>query len=141
VRCRALLDTGSSMNFITERFADSLGIPQHKCSIPIGALDTLSMTSSRFITATITSTNKIYQRTLTFLIIPTISTSIPDQPIDRSTIPIPKNIQLADPTFHVPAPIDILLSSGPTVASLCVGQISLNPPTGPDLRLQKTQFG
>ncbi|XP_060831545.1 uncharacterized protein LOC132915753 [Bombus pascuorum] len=129
------------MNFITERLANSLGLPQQKCSISIKALDVLSTTSNRFITATITSTNGTYQRTLTFLIIPTISTSIPDQPIDRSTIPIPKNIHLADPTFHLPSPIDILLSSGPTIASLCVGQINLNPPTGPDLRLQKTHFG
>lgn len=30
VRCRALLDTGSSMNFITERLATSLRLPQHK---------------------------------------------------------------------------------------------------------------
>jgi hypothetical protein len=81
-----------------------------------------------------------YQRTLTFLIIPIISTSIPDQPINGSTIPIPRNMQLADPAFNLPAPIDILLSSEPTVASLWVGQINLNPATGRELRLQKTRF-
>nr|XP_033199424.1 uncharacterized protein LOC117161785 [Bombus vancouverensis nearcticus] len=58
IRCRALLDTGSSMNFITEELAKSLKIRQNKCSVPIGALDTLTTTSKRHITATITSTDE-----------------------------------------------------------------------------------
>ncbi|XP_043591764.1 uncharacterized protein LOC122571743 [Bombus pyrosoma] len=54
---------------------------------------------------------------------------------------IPRNLQLADPRFHRPAPIEILLSAGPTLASLCVGQLDINQDNGPDLRLQKTRFG
>ncbi|XP_050493812.1 uncharacterized protein LOC126875132 [Bombus huntii] len=60
IRCRAMLDTGSSMNFITEELAKSLKIRQNKCSVPIGALDTLTTTSKRHITATITSTDAPY---------------------------------------------------------------------------------
>ena len=119
--CRALLDTGSSMNFITEKLANSIKLNQRKCSVPIGTLNTLSMTSKRYITVTITSIDGTYERTLTFLIIPTISSWVPNQPVDRSTIQIPRNLQLADPRFHRPAPIEILLSAGPTLASLCVG--------------------
>ncbi|XP_068972383.1 uncharacterized protein [Bombus flavifrons] len=140
-RYRALLDTGSSMNFITEKLANSLKLNQRKCSVPIGTLNTLSTTSKRYITATITSIDGRYERTLTFLIIPTISSWIPDQPIDRSTIQIPRNLQLADPRFHIPAPIEILLSAGPTLALLCVGQLDISQANEPDLRLQKTQFG
>ncbi|XP_050495535.1 uncharacterized protein LOC126876672 [Bombus huntii] len=140
-RCRALLDTGASMNFITERLANSLRLNQRKCSVPIGTLNTLSTTSKRYITATITSVDGTYERTWTFLIIPTISTSIPDQPVDRSTIQIPRNLRLADPRFHRPAPIDVLLSAGPTLASLCVGQLDISQANGTDLRLQKTRFG
>ncbi|XP_060811419.1 uncharacterized protein LOC132904723 [Bombus pascuorum] len=72
---------------------------------------------------------------------PTLSTWIPDQPVDRSMIQIPRNIQLADPRFHRPAPIEIILSAGPTLASLCVGQLDISQSNGPDLRLQKTRFG
>ncbi|XP_033314107.1 uncharacterized protein LOC117216648 [Bombus bifarius] len=140
-RCRALLDTGASMNFITGRLANSLRLNQRKCSVPIGTLNTLSTTSKRYITATISSVDGTYERTWTFLIIPTISTSIPDQPVDRSTIQIPRNLRLADPRFHRPAPIDVLLSAGPTPASLCVGQLDISQANGPDLRLQKTRFG
>ncbi|XP_033363129.1 uncharacterized protein LOC117241277 [Bombus vosnesenskii] len=140
-RCRALLDTGASMNFITEKLANSLRLNQRKCSVPIGTLNTLSTTSKRYITATITSVDGTYERIWIFLIIPTISTSIPDQPVDQSTIQIPRNLRLADPRFHRPAPIDVLLSAGPTLASLCVGQLDISQANGTDLRLQKTRFG
>ena len=127
------------MNFVTERLANSLKLNQLKCSVPIGTLNTLSTTSKRYITATITSIDGTYERTLTFLIIPTISSWVPNQPVDRSTIQIPRNLQLADPRFHKPAPIEILLSAGPTLASLCVGQTDISQANGPDL--QKTRFG
>lgn len=141
IRGRELLDTGSSMNFITERFAKSLGIKQGRCSVPIGALDTLTTTSRRYLTTTITSLKGTYQRKLTFLVIPTITSLVPDQPVDRSMAQIPKNLQLSDPSFHMPGPIDILLSAGPTLASLSIGQIKIHPTHDTDLLLQKTRFG
>jgi hypothetical protein len=116
IRCSALLDTGSSINFITERFAKSLGLNQGKFSVPMGALDAFTTTSTRYLTATITSIDSTYERTLTFLIIPTITTLVPDQPVERSMIQIPRNLQLANPRFHIPAPIKISLSAGPTLA-------------------------
>ena len=123
IRSRALLDTGSTMNFMTEKLVKSLGIKQGRCSIPIGARDTLKTTAKRYITATITSMEDTYKRTVTFLVRLTIVTLVSDKPVDRSIIQIPRSLQPADPRFHRPGPIDILLSAGPTRASLCVGQI------------------
>ncbi|XP_071867010.1 uncharacterized protein [Bombus fervidus] len=141
IRARALLDTGSSMNFMTEKFAHSLYLKQRRCSVPIGALDNLTTTAKRQITATLTSIDGKYTRTMTFLIIPTISPAVPDQPIDRSLINLPKNLRLADPEFHQSRPIEVLLSAGPTLASLCIGQIKLNQANHSELCLQKTRFG
>ncbi|XP_068984994.1 uncharacterized protein [Bombus flavifrons] len=141
IRARALLDTGSSMNFMTEKFANSLGMKRRRCSVPISALDDLTTIAKSQITATIVSIDAKYERTVTFLIIPTISSLVPDQPIDRSAIQISKNLRLADPAFHRPSPIEILLSSGPTLASLCVGQIKISQSTDTELCLQKTRFG
>lgn len=83
IRCRALLDTGSTMNFMTEKFVKSLGLKHWKCSIPIGALDTLKTTAKLHITATITSMEGTYKCTLTFLVTPAIATLVPDQPVDQ----------------------------------------------------------
>lgn len=141
IRGRALLDTGCSMNFITERFAKSLGIKQGRCLVPIGALDTLTTTSRRYLTTTITSMKSTYQRKLTFLVIPTITSLVPNQLVDRSMPQIPKNLQLADPSFHMPGSIDILLNARPTLASVSIGRIKIYPTHDPDLLLQKTRFG
>ncbi|XP_068987466.1 uncharacterized protein [Bombus flavifrons] len=87
IRARALLDTGSSMNFMTEKFAKSLGMKRRRCSVPIGTLDDLTTIAKSQITATIVSVDGKYERIVTFLIIPTISAVVPDQPIDRSKYP------------------------------------------------------
>ncbi|XP_048262969.1 uncharacterized protein LOC125385367 [Bombus terrestris] len=129
------------MNFMTENFANSLGIKRKRCSVPIGALDDLTTIARSQLTTTIVSTDGKYERTATFLVIPTISSAVPDHPIDRSALQIPKNLKLADPTFHIPSPIEILLSSGPTLASLCVGQIKIPQSIDTELCLQKTRFG
>ena len=78
-------------------------------------------------------TNK---RTLTFLVIPTITILIPDQTIDRSMIQMLRNLQLADPRFHGPGQIEILLSAGPTLAAQWIRQIKTNRLNDTDLRLQ-----
>ena len=126
---------------MTESFAKRLRLPQRKCHVPIGVLDDLSTVASHSIDATIQARANNYQRTLTFLTVPNISALIPDQPIDRSSLAIPRNLNLADPDFHRPAPVDLLLGSGMALSLLCVGQIDLSPPNGPDLVLQKTRFG
>ncbi|CAK9798625.1 hypothetical protein ANTPLA_LOCUS1703 [Anthophora plagiata] len=48
---------------------------------------------------------------------------------------------MADPQFHKPARIDMLLGTGTALSCLSVGQIDLSPRNGPDLILQKTQLG
>ncbi|XP_076660965.1 uncharacterized protein LOC143364560 [Halictus rubicundus] len=139
--CRTLIDTCATTNFITEDLARRLNIPRKKCSVPIGALNALTTIATHYVIATIRSKINDYERTLTFLVIPKIASSIPDQPIDRSTIRIPKNIKMADPHFHRPASVDLLLGSGASLSLLSVGQINLSPPGGPDLYLQKTMLG
>ncbi|XP_076295805.1 uncharacterized protein LOC143216540 [Lasioglossum baleicum] len=66
---------------------------------------------------------------------------LPDRQIDRSNLHIPANIRLADPEFHRPGKIDMLLGAGPTLACLSIGQIDLSKHRGNDLVLQKTQLG
>ena len=64
---------------------------------------------------------------------------MPSLPLKRADFEIPKNIALADPEFHKPSDIDILLGVKLFYKLLCVGQIELK--NCPDLVLQKTQLG
>ncbi|XP_015125523.1 uncharacterized protein LOC107047283, partial [Diachasma alloeum] len=91
--------------------------------------------------ATIRSRTTEYERTLNFLTIPNITQAVPDQPLDRSAIRIPANIKLADPNFHHPASVNMLLGSGPTLSLLCQGKEKLTPADQPELYLQQTLLG
>ncbi|XP_074100580.1 uncharacterized protein LOC141528434 [Cotesia typhae] len=54
---------------------------------------------------------------------------------------IPANIKLADPTFHKPGSIDLLIGAGTTLSVLSIGQISLSLPNQQEVFLQKTLLG
>ena len=72
--------------------------------------------------------------------VPDISRLAPSEPIPREIIEIPSNLPLADPNFHKPASVDLLIGAGPTLSMFCVGQIDLSK-HGEDLCLQKTRLG
>lgn len=64
-----------------------------------------------------------FQKTLTFLTIPTIAESIPTENFPRKSISISSNCQLADPEFHISRLVDLLIGSGATQSMLSIGQI------------------
>ncbi|XP_057329854.1 uncharacterized protein LOC130670463 [Microplitis mediator] len=125
---------------MTERLASLLNLPKRKYAVPIGVLDSLNTTSKHMITATIRSSDGHFERTLQFLTVPQIAGLVPNQTIDRGSMKIPRNLKLADPHFHRPAAINMLLGSGISLSILCVGQINLSTSTE-NLYLQKTRLG
>ncbi|XP_063994304.1 uncharacterized protein LOC135171606 [Diachasmimorpha longicaudata] len=48
---------------------------------------------------------------------------------------------ISDPEFFKPAPIDMILGSGPTLSLFCIGQYNLSSKDNQDLYLQKTRLG
>ncbi|XP_033212462.1 uncharacterized protein LOC117170053 [Belonocnema kinseyi] len=140
IRCQALLDTCSSANFITEKLATALRLPKKRCSVPVGALNNLTKVAKAVVKITIRSLHSSYERPLNFLTIPQIAELVPNDIIPREVIKIPPNIQLADPTFHLPSKVDMLLGSGRSLSMFCGGQIILSDRAG-DLILQKTELG
>lgn len=92
VECRAILDTCSSANFITENLALKLKLPMKRCYIPIGAVNDLTTVAKAFVSLTIRSLYNNYQKTLSFLIIPQIANLIPNENVSSDLIPIPPNI-------------------------------------------------
>ena len=139
INCRTLLDSGSSANFITSVIVKTLNLQPKACSIPIGTLNGLTTVAEQSITLDIYSKCKGFMKKLNFLVVPQIASLTPHQAIDRKLIKIPKNITLADPQFHIPSRIDMLIGTGATLSILSVGQISLS--YDPDLVLQKILLG
>ena len=107
----------------------------------IGALNGSATRPSYQASTTMKSRYNGYSRTLEFFTVPRIASKVPGTQINRAAILIPSNIYLADPDFHKPAPVKMLLSAESALSLLSMGQINLSSPRGPDLYLQKTQLG
>ncbi|XP_011689951.1 PREDICTED: uncharacterized protein LOC105451279 [Wasmannia auropunctata] len=140
IKCRALLDTCATASFISESFVRRLKLPVTACSLPIGAINSMNTVSKGVIRIVIRSLYSEFSKELICLSIPTISDLVPAEIFPRETLKIPHNIQLADPEFHLPRPVDILIGAGATLSLFSIGQINLSR-TDCDLYLQKTRFG
>ncbi|XP_058809539.1 uncharacterized protein LOC131674714 [Phymastichus coffea] len=137
---RALLDSCSNANLMTQNFLDRLQLTTKQCFVNIGAVDDSSTVLEKYTIATFFSTYNNTEHNLNFLIVPTIVDKVPNETFPRERFNIPKNINLADPQFHAPRSVDVLLASGPTIASLEIGQINLTSSSSMTT-LQKTSFG
>lgn len=140
VKCRALLDTCATANFASESVIRRLDLHVVAHSTPIGAINSTHTVSNGVVQITIQSVHDNFRKGLTCLTIPTITDIIPSEIFPRNSIKIPANIKLADPEFHLPRPVDLLIGSGATLSLFAVGQINLSR-ENQDLYLQKTRLG
>ena len=78
------------------------------------------------------------KRKLDLLVVNEISDAMPSMPLDRKNFEIPSNIFLADPNFHEPAPIDIIIGAEFAYSFMRTGQLQIK---GHSAVLQKTILG
>ncbi|XP_077255211.1 uncharacterized protein LOC143893560 [Temnothorax americanus] len=109
-------------------------------SLPIGTINNTTTESKGMVQITIQSIHDEFRKNLTCLIVPAIADLIPSEIFPRESLRIPPNIKLADPNFHLPRPVDLLIGSGATISLFSIGQINLSH-KGQDLYLQKTRLG
>ncbi|XP_039311874.1 uncharacterized protein LOC105204988 [Solenopsis invicta] len=140
IKCRALLDTCATANFITESMVNRLKLPVTMQSLSISAINGTSTESKGIVHITIQSIHDDFTKSLTCLTIPSITDFVPSETFPRNSVKIPRNIRLADPDFHLPQPVDLLIGSGATLSLFAVGQISLSNEKH-DLYIQKTRLG
>ncbi|XP_066589313.1 uncharacterized protein [Prorops nasuta] len=137
VRCRTLLDTCFTVNFITEELIRSLTSSKSACSLTIEAMNTLSTTSRHFTKLIIKSRHSDFKKSFIFFVVSKIADFSPVEMIPRNKINIPAHLKLADPDFDKPNSVDMLLGVGPTLSMFCNGQII----TDQELIIQKTRLG
>lgn len=135
---RALLDNGSTSSFITESLCKKLKLPIHSTSTLVEGLNNQSSCISKQCNITISSLFNSYMENISCFVVPHITQSLPTTKVDYSLLNIPKHITLADPTFHIPSPVDMLLGADLFWSILCSNNISLgkNKPT-----LSESKFG
>lgn len=140
IQGRILLDTCSTANFVTSKFAHRLRIPMRSCFIPVNAISSMNTIAKHSIQITFQSNYSKFEKTLTFLAIPEIANQVPSETFPRESIYIAPHLQLADPKFHLPQNVDLLIGSGPTLSLLSIGQVNMSRQNF-DLYLQNTLLG
>ncbi|KAG7203872.1 hypothetical protein KM043_017926 [Ampulex compressa] len=135
--CRVLLDSGSQSHFITKSMASKLGLHHAKINIPIIGINQATSSINYSVKTTIRSRYNKFASNITLLVLDRITQQLPSRPIVKNLIKIPKNVKLADPQYHKPAEIDVLLGAEIFFKLLCIGQISLSE----SVTMQKTQLG
>ncbi|KAE9542464.1 hypothetical protein AGLY_003325 [Aphis glycines] len=108
-QCRAILDSGSQLSFMTKACAKRLQLKNICESTSIEGIGSTSLSVSRLTPAIMSS--RTYSTALTFHCIPVITSDLPSCKVKVDELSIPSIIrqQLADPQFHEPRPVDCLL--------------------------------
>jgi len=111
VECRCLLDSGSQSSFITESCLKRLGLRLNPSQVRVSCLGSSDSQS------VVGQTSLIFgpwfsdeqQFSSDVLVIGRITGDLPTCKGDVSSFNLFRSLRLADPRYHVPAPIDILL--------------------------------
>ncbi|XP_072934952.1 uncharacterized protein [Epargyreus clarus] len=108
---RLLLDNGSTANFMTLELCSQLGLLKRGTYSTVSSIGNQSCKSTQSCQVTISSLYSNYKEKITCLILPKITKLLPNKLITIKHIPIPSHVQLADPSFNVPAAVDILVGA------------------------------
>ena len=140
IDARALLDTCSTNNFVTLEFVRRLRLSIQPNKMSVGAVNGMETETKGTVEIVIRSRTSNYREILPCLVVSKIIDFTPSVMFPREKIHISENIHLADPQFHIPRSVDLLINAGTSVALLSVGQIRLSHENY-ELRLQKTLLG
>ncbi|XP_043642481.1 uncharacterized protein LOC122612735 [Drosophila teissieri] len=134
---RALLDSCSQVNFISEEFAQRLRLPRSKLNLEIRSIGETQTRIKHHATTNIKSRHNGFELLLDFCVTFHIAYH-PESEIDISAWNLPQHSSLADESFNKSRRIDLLLGTETFFDILAVGQVKL----GKDLPvLQKTLLG
>ncbi|XP_054276497.1 uncharacterized protein LOC128995504 [Macrosteles quadrilineatus] len=107
---RCLLDSGSQLNFMTERAAQLLNVSRHRSTHTIvGISASQSSTKGHALLELSTLGSEVIASNQPFHILDRISAPLPRTQLSFEVYELVKPFVLADPTFHIPQNIDILI--------------------------------
>jgi len=139
-KCRAVLDSGSQVNFISKGLSRVLGLMHRTDILPICGIGTSKTQSGESVEVNISSSVKKFDIEITCHVLPVIVNELASIPTPRDGWKIPNELVpfLADPTFYESGSIDLLIGSAFFFDLLGTNRIPLV--TG-NLCLQDSKFG
>ncbi|XP_062710566.1 uncharacterized protein LOC134288752 [Aedes albopictus] len=137
-RVRALLDSGSQINVISESVVQRLKLPKQPANVPVIGVGGNKSKMHHKVVVRMTSNYSDYAVNVECLTTPKVAGTVPPVSVNIDTWNIPPGILLADAAFYCPNEIEMLIGAGLFFDVLKQGQIKLSStlPT-----LYETQFG
>ncbi|GFW16296.1 integrase catalytic domain-containing protein [Trichonephila clavipes] len=134
---RALLDGGSTSNFISQQCMNRLNLKREKINILVSGLNNSELMIKSHVNATIANRGNSYETNADFFVVPRITDMIPSQPFNVSLGNFSRE-KLADENFNIPRNTDLLLGAEIFYEILLPGQTNL---LNTKLIFQNTVFG
>ncbi|XP_055633488.1 uncharacterized protein LOC129773856 [Toxorhynchites rutilus septentrionalis] len=122
---RALLDSGSQPNAISERLCQQLHLARRPINIPISGIDGTVTNAKHQVQAEIRSRVFPFQQTLDFLVLRRVTCDTPPVSFNTSCWKIPETLPLADPEFNVTHRIDMILGAAQFFDFIREGKVRL----------------
>ncbi|XP_055908277.1 uncharacterized protein LOC129943083 [Eupeodes corollae] len=111
-RCRMLLDTGSQASFVTESLVKRLGLRRRHARLPISGISFVEAgVTQGAVSLKLSSCMDSNELEVEAFILKRITSKTPLLPFDFDRTLFLDDLQLADPGFNTPGPIDVLLGS------------------------------
>ncbi|XP_075150680.1 uncharacterized protein LOC142224780 [Haematobia irritans] len=109
---RALLDAGSERSFISKRVQQRLAIPMETHNAQISGLGGTDVSSCKGkCILTVKAPKSDFKIIIKALVVSSLAHLLPSRPIKTTLLNEVKGLNLADPFFHKPAPIDMIIGS------------------------------
>lgn len=125
--CRALLDSASQSNFISECVTKRLKIPQDKLKHEIRGIGNTLTNISNQVNIEIKSLHSNFNSKIKCLILNQVTDKLPSFSFSKNMLNIPGDLKLADPNFNISSDTDILLGSSIFWTVICNDQRQLGP--------------
>lgn len=106
---RALLDSGSESNFITERLSQQMKVIRNRVDISVLGIGQTGTKVKHRIRAMVRSRLSSFAREMDFLILPKVTVNLPTTTTRTENWSFPSGVQLADPAFFERNGVDLVL--------------------------------
>lgn len=138
--CRAVLDSGSQVNFISRRLFKVLNLSSRKAGMPISGIGGGRVISSSVTDVSVSSRVNDFSMNLLCHVLPTIMDGLPRCPVATEKMHFPRELtdKLADPEFATAGTVDLLIGGGSFYDILEANRVSVGVDT---VKLQDSKFG
>lgn len=98
-------------NFITEELGTRLNRPKKQANMAVTGINQSQAHSCHTVNVQIRSMHTVFSQNIECYVLNTITENLPQTYININKFKISSNIRLADPKFHIPSKVDLLIGA------------------------------